>query len=61
MDFELTEEQKIIQKTVRDFATNELAPVAGELDQAEEFAWKNFRRMAELDLTGMVIPFRVCG
>jgi len=61
MDFELTEEQKIIQKTVRDFATNELAPVAGELDQAEEFAWKNFRRMAELDLTGMVIPSEYAG
>ena len=36
MDFELTEEQKIIQTTVREFAQNELAPVADEFDQAEE-------------------------
>ena len=56
MDLELTEEQKIIQQTMRDFAQNELAPVADELDQAEEFPWKNFKRMAELGLLGMILP-----
>jgi butyryl-CoA dehydrogenase len=56
MNFELTDEQKIIQKTMRDFAKNELAPIADELDQAEEFAWKNFIRMAELGLLGMMLP-----
>jgi len=56
MDFELTEEQKIMQTTIRDFAKNELEPVADELDQAEEFPWKNFKRMAELGLTGMILP-----
>ncbi len=56
MDLELTEEQKIIQRTIQDFAQNELAPVADELDQAEEFPWKIFKRMAELGLLGMVLP-----
>jgi len=56
MDLELTEEQRMIQKTIRDFAQNELAPVAEELDLAEEFAWENFKRMAELGLTGMTLP-----
>jgi len=56
MDLELTEEQKIIQQTIQDFAQNELAPVADELDQAEEFPWKIFKRMAELGLLGMVLP-----
>ena len=56
MDFELTEEQKMIQETIRDFATNEFAPLADELDCAEEFAWENFRSMADLGLTGMVLP-----
>ena len=56
MDFELTEDQKIIQQTMRNFARNELATVADELDQAEEFAWKNFERMVELGLTGMILP-----
>ena len=56
MDFELTEEQKIMQETIRNFAKNELEPVADELDQAEEFPWKTFKRMAELGLTGMILP-----
>ena len=56
MDFELTEEQKIMQETIRNFAKNELEPVADELDQAEEFPWKIFKRMAELGLTGMILP-----
>jgi len=56
MDFELTEEQKIMQETIRNFAKNELEPVADELDQAEEFPWKIFKRMAKLGLTGMILP-----
>jgi butyryl-CoA dehydrogenase len=56
MDLELTEEQRILQHTVRDFARKELAPVADALDQAEEFPWQNFKRMAELGLTGMILP-----
>jgi len=56
MNLELTEEQKIIQTTVRRFAQDELAPVADELDQAEEFPWKIFKRMAELGLLGMILP-----
>jgi alkylation response protein AidB-like acyl-CoA dehydrogenase len=56
MDLELTKEQKDIQMAARDFATKELVPVADELDQAEEFAWKNFKWMAKLGFTGMVIP-----
>jgi alkylation response protein AidB-like acyl-CoA dehydrogenase len=56
MDLELTKEQKDIQMAARDFATKELVPIADELDQAEEFAWKNFKWMAKLGFTGMVIP-----
>lgn len=56
MDLELTKEKKDIQAAARDFATKELVPIADELDQAEEFAWKNFKWMAKLGFTGMVIP-----
>lgn len=56
MDFELSEEQKMIQATIRKFAQEELAPVAEELDMAEEFPWKIFKRMAELGLFGMILP-----
>jgi len=56
MDLELTKEKKDIQMAARDFATNELVSIADELDQAEEFAWKNFKWMAKLGFTGMVLP-----
>lgn len=56
MDLELNEEQKIIQTTIRRFAQDELAPIADELDQAEEFPWEIFKRMAELGLLGMILP-----
>lgn len=56
MDLSLTEEQRLFQQTVRDFATKELEPVAAEIDAAEEFAWENLRKMAELGLTGLLIP-----
>ncbi|MCK4827909.1 acyl-CoA dehydrogenase family protein, partial [bacterium] len=61
MDFELTEEQKLIQTTIRRFAQDELAPIADELDQAEEFPWKVFQRMAELGLLGMILPTQYGG
>ena len=61
MDFELTEEQKILQSTVRSFAENELAPVADELDQKEEFPWENFKGLAKLGLTGMILPVEYGG
>ena len=56
MDFTLSEEHKMLQATVRDFAAKELAPIADELDQKQEFAMNNFKMMAELGLLGLIIP-----
>lgn len=56
MRFDLTEEQKILQDTVRNFAQKELAPVVEKADRDEEFPWDSFKGMAELGLTGMIIP-----
>jgi alkylation response protein AidB-like acyl-CoA dehydrogenase len=56
MDFELTEEQQMIRETVRDFAENEIMPIAAEVDQEGEFPAENFRRMAELGLLGLPWP-----
>lgn len=56
MDFLLSEEHKMLQTTVRDFAGDKLAPVADELDRKQEFAWDNFRMMAEMGLLGLGIP-----
>jgi butyryl-CoA dehydrogenase len=56
MDFALTEDQQIFQRMVRDFATNELQPVAAQVDDEEKFPADNVRKMAELGLTGVSIP-----
>jgi alkylation response protein AidB-like acyl-CoA dehydrogenase len=61
MDFTLSEEQKMLQRTVRDFATDKLAPVADVLDQAQEFPLDNFKMMAGLELVGMALPARYGG
>ncbi|MFH1059929.1 MAG: acyl-CoA dehydrogenase family protein [Pseudomonadota bacterium] len=55
MDFELSMEQEILRKTVRDFAEKEIAPVARELDEREEFSLETMRAMGELGLFGMVV------
>jgi len=56
MDFHLTEEEKMLQATARDFAKKELEPVAPKVDEAEEFAMENFQKMAQLGFTGLAIP-----
>jgi len=56
VDFTLSEEHKMLQSTVRDFANEKLAPVADKLDRQQEFAWDNFKMMAEMGLLGLGIP-----
>jgi butyryl-CoA dehydrogenase len=56
MDFELTEEQKLIRETARDFAAREIAPKAAELDKTGRWPDEIIKRMAELGFLGMAIP-----
>jgi butyryl-CoA dehydrogenase len=56
MDFQLTEEQKLIRDTVQDFAQNEIAPRAREMDERGEFPWEIIHKMAELGFLGLPIP-----
>jgi len=56
VDFALTEDQQIFQRMVRDFATNELEPVAAQIDEEERFPSENLNKMAELGLFGVTIP-----
>jgi len=55
MDFELTEEQRIIQDTAAKFAKNELEPVAAELDRTKnrDILKKNLKKLAELGFMGL--------
>lgn len=56
MNFDLPEEYNILRKTVRDFAENEIRPVARELDEKEEFSVELTRRMGEMGFLGITVP-----
>jgi alkylation response protein AidB-like acyl-CoA dehydrogenase len=56
MNFDLSEEQEMVRNSVREFAVNEIAPVAREYDEAEKFPRPQLDGLAELGLLGMIIP-----
>jgi alkylation response protein AidB-like acyl-CoA dehydrogenase len=56
VDYELTEEQELLRRTVRDFAESRVAPVAAELDRESRFPYELVGEMAELGLMGIPIP-----
>ncbi|MGE1062076.1 acyl-CoA dehydrogenase [Megasphaera paucivorans] len=56
MDFQLTEEQKMIKKMVRDFAEKEIAPTVAQRDEAEEFSREILDKAGELGLLGIFFP-----
>lgn len=51
-----TEDQELIRKMVREFAENEVKPIAAEIDKTHAFPVKTVKRMGELGLMGMTIP-----
>jgi alkylation response protein AidB-like acyl-CoA dehydrogenase len=55
MDLLLTEEEKLLQATVRDFVDRELVPRAKELDETERFPWENVKGLGELGLMGLTV------
>lgn len=56
MDFDLTDEQRLLRDTVRDFARQEVAPVAEELDRTKAFPYGLVAKMGELGLMGIPFP-----
>jgi len=61
MDFRLTEEQKMIQQTIREFAEGELKPVAAELDHTGNFPTEIIKKLAELGFMGVPFPEKYGG
>ncbi len=55
MDFDLTKEQEMIRKEVRNFAQSEIAPLAPELDEKEAFSVELTKKMGEIGLFGMFV------
>jgi butyryl-CoA dehydrogenase len=56
LDLELTEEQKLVQKSVREFAESEVRPLAKEHDETGRFPRALFQKAAHLGLTGVPFP-----
>jgi alkylation response protein AidB-like acyl-CoA dehydrogenase len=56
VDFELTDEQKLLRDTVREFARAEVAPVAEELDREKRFPYEIVAKMGGLGLMGIPFP-----
>ncbi|MDX6590428.1 MAG: short-chain 2-methylacyl-CoA dehydrogenase, partial [Solirubrobacterales bacterium] len=61
MDFELSDEHRLIQSTVRDFATQEVAPVAEELDREKRFPYEIVAKLGDLGLMGIPFPEKYGG
>ena len=56
MDFELTEEQKMVKEAAADFAKNSLLPKAQEFDEKEEIPQEIYKELGELGYMGMLLP-----
>ncbi len=56
MNYDLSDEQELLRRTVREFAETRVAPVAEELDREERFPYELVAELAELGLMGIPIP-----
>jgi alkylation response protein AidB-like acyl-CoA dehydrogenase len=56
VNYELSEEQELLRRTVRDFAETRIAPVAEELDRESRFPYELVAEMGELGLMGIPVP-----
>ena len=56
MNFDLSDEQRMLRDTVRDFARREVAPVAEELDRTKAFPYELVAKLGELGLMGIPFP-----
>ncbi len=56
MNFSLTKEQELFQQMIRDFAENEVKPLAAEIDEQERFPIETVEKMAKIGIMGIPIP-----
>ncbi|MBQ3089594.1 MAG: acyl-CoA dehydrogenase family protein [Oscillospiraceae bacterium] len=56
MDFNLSKEQLLVQKMYREFAENEVKPLAQEVDEQERFPKETVEKMAKLGMMGIYFP-----
>ena len=56
MDFSLTEEQRAIQETAREFARREVDPLVDEIDESQKFPREVMAKAGELGFLGVIFP-----
>ena len=56
MDFKLSKEQLMLQKMFREFAENEVKPLAADVDEEERFPEETVKKMAKLGMMGIYLP-----
>jgi butyryl-CoA dehydrogenase len=61
MDFNLTEQQKLFQKVIREFCEKEIKPIASKIDQEEYFPFELYKKMGKMGLMGMTVPQKYGG
>ena len=61
MDFSLSDEQKLFQKTIREFCEKEIKPIAEKIDQEEYFSEGLYKKMGRMGLMGMTVPQKYGG
>ncbi len=54
--FPFTEEHEMIRQAARDFAQNEIAPIAAEFDESGEFPYETIMKMGEMGFMGIEVP-----
>ena len=59
--FKLSDEHVQLQQTFRDFAENEVKPLAKELDETERFPLETIAKMAEMGMMGLPVPEELGG
>ena len=61
MNFSLTKEQEFVRQMVREFAINEVKPIAAEIDETERFPMENVKKMAKYNMLGIPFPVEYGG
>lgn len=61
MKFELTEEQKEVMRTAREFARKEILPLARKIDEEEYYPQEIIKKLAEMGFMGMMVPEKYGG
>jgi alkylation response protein AidB-like acyl-CoA dehydrogenase len=61
LDLSLSDEQKLFQKTIREFCEKEIKPIAKKIDQEEYFSEELYKKMGRMGLLGMTVPQKYGG